>query len=235
VVGASRDDGRPPVGAAASQMYLSTYLAESAFYVFYQAGLLEFLVKSTDVPAGSPLKLVTNTFYAFAPGIAKQYPNLPVNIGAVVGAMPTVSAVPGALSVTVPLTLHIMPIQAGGVPADAFDVLALTSAAINVRVTGARNETIQAQLVYLNASMSLVNSTVGPVNVLIMTGVLDLILPFVVDAINALLPAFPLPSIAGLSFVNTDLEVDQDCIRFNTDASYTPPEEVLAALPYLRR
>lgn len=34
-----------------------------------------------------------------------------------------------------------------------------------------------------------------------------------------LLPPFPLPSIAGLSFVNTDLEVDADCVRFATDCT----------------
>ena len=135
---------------------------------------------------------------------------------------------------------------------DAFDVFALASAAVDVRVAGAHNETLQAQLEYVSSSFSLVNSTVGPVNVIAMTIMLDLLLPSVMETVNKLLPLLPLPSIAGITFVNMDLVVEgaravrayllfntrgalaENCVRISTDATYSPPEEILSALPYLK-
>jgi len=74
-------------------------------------------------------------------------------------------------------------------------------------------------LAYLHAQLSLQNSTVGPVNVLLLEAIADLVLPILVASVNGdLAKGFPLPPIPGVSFTNTtDIQMQDNYAVFSAD------------------
>jgi len=77
----------------------------------------------------------------------------------------------------------------------------------------------------LNFALSLVNSTLGPfdvsiLNLLISIALNTVVLPDINKIANA---GVPLPTVEGLSFVNTELKFSAGFVNLASDLSYTPP------------
>jgi hypothetical protein len=148
---------------------------------------------------------------------------MPVPV-AQMSSLPTVDAsAAGGWNATFPLTLHFDPVPAGGAPVDAFDVLCVMATDLSVAIGGAGcSECLAAKLVYLNATLSLGKTSVGPVNVMLMQDIIDVVLSLIVEVINDSMPPLPLPTIANMTLTNTALTTGAGYVRFATDFVFTP-------------
>lgn len=67
--------------ASKLQVFLSSYVVDSAFYTYLKLNEVHFWTKPSDIPASFPVQLDTSSLNMFFPGMKDHYgPDLPVNI-----------------------------------------------------------------------------------------------------------------------------------------------------------
>jgi hypothetical protein len=212
----------------------SPYTLLSAAWTFFSAGLFAWSIPSHQVPLGLN---ETAAYALIAPGLSKAYPGGTVGLGVALTGLPAVAMAAGGINASTPLNISFIatPQGGGGAPAEAF-TLALDGA-FSLAVTVEPSPTTPGSLVfagklqYLAASVALADTNVGPVAINLLRGLVDLVLPFIVDSVNGdLSKGFPLPPIPGVAFTNaTQLELADGYAQFEADFTFTPPTAPAAA------
>ena len=135
--------------------------------MYEQAGVLNYTILPSQVPASFPVKLNTASFKTFIPALYAKYPNMnmtataaaigsPLNV--IVGAGGMLVHGTGILAFDV-----ILPSQA--VVPDVFVVGVDLFASGRAWVTGdGTHNSLVANLTLVNVTMSVASSTIGPIN-----------------------------------------------------------------------
>eukprot|EP00761_Pharyngomonas_kirbyi_P008633 gb/GECH01008645.1/.p1 GENE.gb/GECH01008645.1/~~gb/GECH01008645.1/.p1 ORF type:complete len:401 (+),score=110.48 gb/GECH01008645.1/:1-1203(+) len=89
------------------QMMLSEFSANSAAYVYWRAGKLEYVMQQKDLPPEIPLKLNTTSFKFLIPKLYKQYPNRPMQLNITAPVTPKTKITADGLSVSLVADMHV--------------------------------------------------------------------------------------------------------------------------------
>jgi len=212
------------------QLFLSPYVIESAIWTYQQAGLVDYTVKHTIVPASFPIQLDTTALALVAPGIAAKFPNEWVDMRLVMpeGHKATVGVTPAkGVSISVPLHLEFNPVSDAGASQNAFTLgCNFTGAmALHANVNSTTGfPMIQGALSYLECPLSVVGSNVGAVDAGLAKGLVDFVLhDAITPLVNVLLGVgIPLPSMGGVNLRDVRLINGNGYMLLATDFTYHP-------------
>ena len=188
--------GVPPVPAPATPPFnssdglymvegrFSAYTLQSAAWTYASARLLQWALPSTALPLGLNS---TAAYGLIAPGLAKAYPGAAVSLNLSVGeASPIAIAInptpAGGILALAVLQLDFV-VQGGAAapqPLVAFSILANTSFSLAVSIVPdplhPGSLVFSGDLAYLKSALAVGNSTVGPVSVGLLQGLVDITL-----------------------------------------------------------
>ena len=210
----------------------SPYTLLSAAWTFYSAGLFSWAVP----PAGVPLGLNATSAYALiAPGLPKAFPEGTVALGIALSGLPALAIAPGGINASAPLNISFLVTPAGGGGAQEAFTLAVAGAfslavAVEPSPSAPGSLVFAGRLQYLAAGVALADTRVGPVAVRLLQGLVDLVLPLLVDSVNGdLEKGFPLPPIPGVRFANaTQLALADGFAQLEANFTFAPPAEAAA-------
>lgn len=202
-------------------------MADTAGYVYLKAGLLQYEMtpENTHIPPGIPFKLNTTAFKLFLPQLYKQFPNMAmvVNISAISTPILVISA--KSINFTVPGEVVAFVRFANKTLYNAFTlgVTMHASADVAIHAEGGK-ENITAKATFLRANITLMNSNIGPINVVELQSVVNLLCTaFVIPALNKYAAVgFPIPTVDGVSLVDSAIQLGDHFIVISTDFSYKP-------------
>ena len=208
-----------------AELFLSSFMFETAGEVFVDAGLCHVSVSS--LPPSIPLKLNTASFAAVAPGLAKAYPSAPMRLDLGVVSYPSFVTDPaaGAANVSFDAVVNFTVLPDAGPPVVAFAIGGLLSASFDASISGGTGAPfLAAKLGLQHFPVSLRSSSVGAVAI---TGdvqaVMEVLANAVLDAANTHLQSgIPLPAVAGLALRNSEIFVGDGYLLVGTDFSYDP-------------
>eukprot|EP00055_Hartaetosiga_balthica_P004441 m.11608 g.11608 ORF g.11608 m.11608 type:complete len:503 (+) comp3865_c0_seq2:95-1603(+) len=203
---------------------LSDYLFKTAGWVYAQCGVLDFFVQPGDVPPGWPVSLNTNSIGKLLPNLEKLYPNMPMDLW--------INA-----STTLPLdvvitnnsaTANIAFVMSAYVVTPTDNKTEVFSLGLNVSATAeawvSSDHFLHMNLTFLNVEIDVLNTNIGKIDVSVLDSVIQLfcksiLLPGLNKAIGK---GIPLPTIDGVSFVNSQVLFNPGYLVIDTDISYNP-------------
>ncbi|KAJ8361284.1 hypothetical protein SKAU_G00178090 [Synaphobranchus kaupii] len=192
-------------------MGLSSFTANSAGFVYNNAGVLSIYITDDMIPKKSPIRLTTKTFGALIPEIAERFPNLPMKILVKTVKAPKITFEPDKMTLQTMGSVTAYVIQTNGTLYPLFVLNVDTSVSGHPYITGAK----LAGTVSLNKlSITLGKSNVGPFQVKWLDNILLLVLKLaVIPQVNAL---------DKMNLVNAQLRVLKDYMLIGTDVRFTP-------------
>jgi hypothetical protein len=157
----------PATGGRYLQLQFSSYTALSAVYTFVQAGVTNWYFPSTQVPLG----LNTTAPYALiAPGLPTAYPDCAVSIDFDLSTLPSININTSGVALSAPLLFSVLvaPKSGGSVNAFTLNVVASMDAKLTVGTDSSGAMALMGSLSYLDAELSVYNTSVGTVNAALM-------------------------------------------------------------------
>ncbi|XP_016074871.1 PREDICTED: lipopolysaccharide-binding protein [Miniopterus natalensis] len=199
---------------------ISDYVFNTASLVYHEAGYLNFSITDDVVPPTSNIRLTTKSFRAFAPRLARRYPDVNLELQGRVVSAPAVSFSPGNLSLAPEMDIEAFALlpAAGREPVFRLGVTANVSATLTFntsKITGfLKPEKIQVELK---------ESKVGLFNVELLEALLNYYL------LNTLYPqvndklatGFPLPLLKYIQFYDPVIQIHKDFLFLGANIQYT--------------
>ena len=172
----------------------SPYTLLSAAWTYIQAALFAWSIPPSEVPLGLNS---TQAYALIAPGLQKAFPGGSVGIEIAIQELPSINISQQSgiyAQATVPLAFFVTP-AGGGQRQPAFTLEANASFSLGVGVSPNPNSpgslVFSGTLAYLRAQLSLQNTTVGPVSVLLLEALVDVVLVSSLRGVNHTSPTFP--------------------------------------------
>ncbi|XP_069740900.1 bactericidal permeability-increasing protein-like [Narcine bancroftii] len=204
-----------------SMLYLgiSDFLANSAGFVYHEAGILQKSITDDMIPSSSFIRLNTKSFSTIIPGLNKLYPNMNMTMKLYSTRPPVLKATTNNLTVEAFGNIDVFAILPNRSLASLFVLNLDAGVSAQVAIVGMK---LTGSIKLNQLKLSLVNSRVGPVPV---SG-LQLIMKIAISA--AVLPkvnerlanGVPLPSVKTLKFINPKVMVRQNILVIATDLQY---------------
>ncbi|XP_004867839.1 lipopolysaccharide-binding protein [Heterocephalus glaber] len=198
---------------------ISDYVFNTASLVYYQAGYMNFSFTDDMIPSDSPFRLTTGSFRAFAPRIARLYPNMNLELQGGVVSAPLLQLSPGNLSVTSQIEIEGFVLLPSSVrkPIFRLDVVTNVSATLNLntsRITGILDPG--------KLHVELKESKVGVFNVELLAGFLNyFMLNTLYPEINEkLAQGFPLPLLKHIQLYDLVLQIHKDFLFLGANIQY---------------
>lgn len=208
------------------QTMLSDFVANSAAYTYYQAGQLQYLLTSADVPPNSPIKLNTTSFRFIIPQLYQQFPNCAMQVLLEATQPPTTQIRNSGILAQIIGAMDVEVIQPNGTVFSAFTIAVQVATAGKVGVVPKQSENIiTGELEYLNLTMKLAHSNIGNININILNTLVEaLVKGMVVPYLNQYLAAgFPIPHVDGVTWLNPQIALQDGYVVISTDIDYKPP------------
>jgi hypothetical protein len=209
------------------EAFISSYTLVSAAYTYFAAGLERWTVPASEIPLGFN---ETQAYLLVAPGMVIAYPtNASVQLIVSVGDVPDVVITNASgITATLPLLLLFEAENSNSSFTEAFAVnaeatLSLSPAVgVNPKVTGGL--IITGDFRYINSSLTLNSTNVGPVNVGLLSIFAGVTLQDVlVPILNVLLQTgLPIPAADGLELVNATLSTGDGYVLLGSDFTFNP-------------
>jgi lipopolysaccharide-binding protein len=213
-----------------ANVFISDYIANSAFYTLHTTGQLQYAILPSDVPADSPIKLNTTAFKSWLPELYAKYPDKNIRIDATTSASPTLASTPEGTNVIANTTLLFSIFTTETTLEKVFSVeLDVYGRYLNASVSSAKEGTLLNLFgkVEVTTNMRLLESYMGPVNVTNFGKIIQLIvINGQVNALNKKL-AVGLPidlhkSAPGLIIDNAKVGVNTGYVAVSAHISYIP-------------
>lgn len=209
------------------EAFISSYTLVSAAYTYFAAGLEHWTVPAAEIPLGFN---ETQAYLLVAPGMVIAYPtNASVQLVVSVGDVPDVVITNASgITATLPLLLSFEAENSNSSFTEAFAVnaeatLSLSPAVgVNPKVNGGL--IITGDFRYINSSLTLNSTNVGPVNVGLLSIFAGVTLQDVlVPILNVLLQTgLPIPAADGLALVNATLSTGDGFVLLGSDFTFNP-------------
>ncbi|XP_004630958.1 lipopolysaccharide-binding protein isoform X2 [Octodon degus] len=198
---------------------ISNYVFNTASLVYYKAGYMNFSVTDDMIPSDSPFRLTTSSFRAFAPRIARLYPNMNLELQGGVVSAPLLKLSPGNLSVTPQIEIEGFVLLPNSVKKPVFrlGVAANVSATLNFntsRITGILDPG--------KLQVELKESKVGVFNEELMGGFLNyFMLNTVYPEVNEkLAQGFPLPLLKRVQLYDLVFQIHKDFLFLGANVQH---------------
>lgn len=207
------------------QLYLSEYTLLSGLKTFFDANLLNRIVRPRDIPLGLN---ETDAWFLIAPGFGKAYPKQDVQLLAAISELPTISITPAGVSVVIPTAITFSALTINGLVHEAFVLGATVYVDADVYVGNNVDgvPAILGSIKFIKASLTVESTAVGPVSVGLIQDLIDVVFEgVIVPAANAILePGIPLPQAPGVSLVAPALAYGNGYILVETNFNFNPNE-----------
>ncbi|XP_064385923.1 bactericidal permeability-increasing protein-like [Halichondria panicea] len=218
----------PPVTESGNMMYvwLTEYLADSAGFVYQQAGILNYNVTADMVPKSLPLQLNTSSFRLIVPALYNKYPNMAMMLGLVTVRPPNLTINSTSADFVLPGNVDVYVVNSTtkqNIPVFTLGINVLADVKVKVAPVGGK-EIVSANLTFLKASINLVKSDIGQFSVFVLQTAANLLCTaFVIPTVNQYANAgIPIPIVDGISFVNPSISFGQGYVLVSTDINYKP-------------
>jgi len=205
-------------------MQLSTYAVDSMAFVYYNRGLLQYLVTPKDLD-GFGFLLNTDTFVSAAPGLSK-WPNTNMTINAMVADLPSGAAKfdNNELEIAVP-AMYAFSVSSSAGPIPVFNLTGPVVAGAALSVSQTKDgQVLHGKFTNATCSPLAVNSTtIGPVDFTAISDVIGFVLDVIIPIANtAFAGGMPLPSFEGATATNTSIETKNDVCTVSSNVNYKP-------------
>ncbi|CAL9688934.1 unnamed protein product [Knipowitschia caucasica] len=199
---------------------LSSYIANSAGFVYTTAGALSLYITDDMIPASSPIRLTTRTFGALIPQISKRFPGLMMKLLVKAVKSPVIAFESNDATIQTTATVTAFAIQVNGTLSLLFVLNMNGSVSAQVSVRGTR---LAGSVVLNKMDLTLGTSYVGDFQVTLLDTIFQMVLKrVVIPKINAQLSkGFPLPTIGKIKLVNTQLQIVKDYMLIGTDVQFS--------------
>jgi len=201
------------------QLILSDYIPSSAGYVFYKLGKIAAVVKDSNIPDWSPLRLNTTSWKDLIPALYKTWPDKLMLLRASASSAPFVVFNTDGAIVTQEGTFDISVIDGANI------VPAFVLSGV-VQMSGSsvlRNYEIFGNLTFLKTSFQIQSSKIGTFNTtLLVPYINEFFTKGLVPLANLVLKngGIPLPVVKGLTFVNPNLAFGNRYLMVATDVHF---------------
>ncbi len=202
---------------------LGVFVFNTAARSFFRAGELNRAVDDANKPADIKSKLVVETLKAAVPELAAKHPNGALEIRVTLAEPPVFGAAASQFSLSTPFFLDF---YVKGTSFMAFRIKTTAGSALRMNIENRHNlPHFVPQIAGVSLTSVLVKSEVGTFDVKGITDIVSGIVNFVAVPIlnQKLLDGFPLPAVAGMSFVHPEFTIGNGFIHFASDISYKPP------------
>jgi len=207
------------------QFFVSDFLANSAGFVYYGLGKLQFDVLPKEIPSWFPFQLNTSSFCDIIPELCRKFPNELMTLHIQATALPllTLQSTGGHIRADGIVTFNILQ-GTTTQPAFTLGVTAYmngTASIVGTNLTG--------DVTYLYSNISVVSSEVGNIPTTVIQATVDIILKqIVVPVLNTIFKkGMPLPTIDGITFVNPTIGYGDHYLFVASDLIYKPLFTVL--------
>jgi len=202
------------------ELVASDFFVNSALYALYQTGQFSLQILPKDVPSWSPLQLNTSSFCEFSPGLCKTYPDQDMSLIFNATTYPTSEITPAGVNGTMKADMEFFVIEENQTQVPAFTLFVV--AALNGTGYIINGNELGIHVNYNYGDFYLLSSEVGTVNVKLLQASIDLtITKVVIPIINKIFgQGIPLPSIAGISFVQPVISYASHLATLATDIQY---------------
>jgi len=213
--------------SAMAQLFVSSYVLETAGYVNWKAGAFSGVITAAMVPPQSPIQFNTTSFQTIIPSLYKLYPGwaMAARFQAIKAPIISFSAKSGILA-ELQSTIEfdvVSPKNGSLIP--AFTLQLNSTADGTASVTGLN---LTGSLTYFNSNYSLVATEIGyfdprPLESLLTFVLEGVVVPFVNQYLKV---GFPIPTVDGLSFVSPKVVVADGYLEVATQLNYPNPSLV---------
>ena len=204
-----------------AEIFVSDYTLNTAGFAFNEAGLFNYLLTQHIFPSSFQWLFNTTNLQYFLPQLYAKYPGLEMQIDFTTASPPTISISPAnGAEVNLIAQAIFQVVQPTG-PVNAF---ALNFNAIMDLEASIVASNITGTLTYKSSNVTLAYSNIGPLDVQLVSTIVDLIFEYGVVPIGNTLAkrGFPLPSLQGLTLVNPVISYQNRFIAIRSDFTYTP-------------
>ncbi|KAL4655897.1 bactericidal permeability-increasing protein-like [Arapaima gigas] len=209
----------PPTNGNMLYLGVSSFLANSAGFVYHRAGVLGLNITDDMIPSSSPFRLNTKTFGTFIPEIAKRFPGLMMKLLVKTTVPPSITFEPNNATLLANGTVTAFAILPNNTLEPLFILNLDTSVSAQLCVRGLN---LSGSVSLNRLDMTLATSYVGQFQVKTLDNIFVMILKVVViPKVNAYLQqGYPLPAIGNMNLVNTHLQVLKDYMLIGTDVQF---------------
>ncbi|KAM4841869.1 lipopolysaccharide-binding protein-like [Thomomys bottae] len=199
---------------------ISGHVFNIASQVYHQAGYLNFFITDDMIPSDSAIRLTTKSFRAFAPRIAKLYPNMNLELQGAVIAAPLLNFSPGNLSLAPQMDIQAFVLLPSSVQEPVFRLAVTTN--ISATLTFNTNKVTG----FLNPGkmhVELKESRVGIFNVELFEVLLNyyLLNTLYSELNDKLAEGFPLPLLTRIQLYDLVLQIHKDFLFLGANVQYT--------------
>jgi LBP / BPI / CETP family, C-terminal domain len=210
-------------GSSYLQLQLSRFTAMTAAYAYYKAGVDNWLVPPAQIPFGFN---DSSAYTLIAPGLLVTYPHNPVTLNVRLNDVPNVAITKAGLNMSAPIAIDWLITANNGSQVNAFTLLCDTDLGVMLS-TGTDvdgNMALLIKLLYLNASISTLNTNVGKIETKMLQHLVDFVFTdIVVPVFNDIFQyGIPLPSFDGLTLTNSQIVFEQGFVTIGTDFTFDP-------------
>ncbi|XP_016003746.2 lipopolysaccharide-binding protein [Rousettus aegyptiacus] len=198
---------------------ISDYVFNTASLVYHKAGYLNLSITDDMVPPTSTLRLTTKSFRGIIPRLARQYPNMKMELQGAVISAPFLNFSPGNLSLAPQMEIEafvLLPSSGResvfrlGVTANVSAILTFNAS----KITGfLKPEKVQVELK---------ESKVGVINIELLEALLNyyVLYTFYPEINDKLEKGFPLPLLKRIQLYNPVFQIHKDFLFLGTDIQY---------------
>lgn len=211
-------------------IFLTDYVLNTAGWAFYQSGALLYALYDSDIPQQIPFRLNTKSFAVIAPGLALKYPDTPMQlvikaVGNNINDSPKANITTSGATLTVRGDA-VFNVLVNDTVTEAFTLGVFVVLEVSVDVQGGKNITGKLQLDDL--VLSVASSNVGDIQVQALNTFVGSILKFVVvPYVNTIFAqGIPIPTIPGLTLVNSVVVFRERFIGISSDFTFTPEPQL---------
>ncbi|XP_072022258.1 bactericidal permeability-increasing protein-like [Amphiura filiformis] len=204
------------------EVWITQFLFQSAGYVYFKAGYLEYNLTQDKLPSGGQISLNTSsTFVKIAlPQVSKMYPNLLMQVNVNASSSPDVRMKPNSINGSVVIDAVFFVQLPNKTLTNMFTVQLTTYVSASL---GFKGHNITWNSTVIRVDVQLLESNIGDINMSLLKSALDiavriLLIPMVNEEGSK---GIPLPSIDDVIFENPVIKVNQGYFKLGLDVKYT--------------
>ncbi|XP_012518270.1 PREDICTED: lipopolysaccharide-binding protein [Propithecus coquereli] len=198
---------------------ISDYVFNTASLVYHEAGYLSFSITNDMIPPDSIFKLTTKSFRAFAPRLARLYPNMNLELQGAVASAPLLNFGSGNLSLAPVMEIEGFLLPPSSVRVPVFRL----SVATNVSITSTFNATkISGYMKPEKVQVELKESKVGQFNMELLEAFInDYLLNVLYSEINDQLSVgLPLPLLKRVQLYDLVVQIHKNFLFLGANVQY---------------
>ena len=221
------------VSESSKMAYLvaSSYLANTAAYVIYEEGYLQYNVTPDTLHGKINIPLTTVLFQDLIPAFYNKYPDMNITLNMYATSPPFLKVTPGEArlqgSGVIEFAVYDSNCDNAVVHAFSLEVDGSTEVKVGLHQTaGATNVTGEVES--LDLEVTIQNSEIGTINATKITNIIEkfgnqIIIPLLDNYAKV---GWPVPVVYGVELINSEIILGSDYILVGTDVDYEPQQSL---------